>query len=29
MDHSPGFLKIVADAKSRVREISIEQVGFD
>jgi rhodanese-related sulfurtransferase len=25
MDHSPGFLKIVADAKSRVREISIEQ----
>ena len=25
MDHSPGFLKLVADAKSRVREISIEQ----
>ncbi len=25
MDHSPGFLKIVNDAKSRVREISIEQ----
>lgn len=25
MDHSPGFLKIVADAKTRVREISIEQ----
>src|SRR5471032_1220027 len=25
MDHSPGLLKIVADAKSRVREISIEQ----
>jgi rhodanese-related sulfurtransferase len=26
MDHSPGFLKLVADAKTRVREISIEQV---
>ena len=25
MDHSPGFLKLVADAKTRVREISIEQ----
>ena len=25
MEHSPGFLKIVADAKTRVREISIEQ----
>ena len=25
MDHSPGFLKIVNDAKTRVREISIEQ----
>jgi rhodanese-related sulfurtransferase len=25
MDHSPGFLKIVADARTRVREISIEQ----
>jgi rhodanese-related sulfurtransferase len=25
MNHSPGFLKIVADAKTRVREISIEQ----
>lgn len=25
MDHSPGFLRIVNDAKSRVREISIEQ----
>jgi rhodanese-related sulfurtransferase len=25
MDHSPGFLKIVADAKLRVREISIAQ----
>ena len=25
MDHSPGFLKIVNDAKSRVREVSIEQ----
>jgi rhodanese-related sulfurtransferase len=25
MDHSPGFLKIVADAKTRIREISIEQ----
>ena len=25
MEHSPGFLKIVADAKTRVREISIDQ----
>lgn len=25
MDHSPGFLKLVAEAKTRVREISIEQ----
>ena len=25
MDHSPGFLKLVADAKSRVREISVDQ----
>ena len=25
MDHSPGFLKIVADAQTRVREISIDQ----
>jgi rhodanese-related sulfurtransferase len=25
MDHSPGFLKIVTDAKTRVREISIDQ----
>jgi rhodanese-related sulfurtransferase len=25
MDHSPGFLKVVADAKARVHEISIEQ----
>ncbi len=25
MDHSPGFLKLVADAKTRVPEISIEQ----
>jgi rhodanese-related sulfurtransferase len=25
MDHSPGFLKLVDDAKSRVREISIDQ----
>lgn len=26
MKHSPGFLKIVEDAKSRVREISIDEV---
>jgi rhodanese-related sulfurtransferase len=25
MDHSPGFLKLVNDAKARVREITIEQ----
>jgi rhodanese-related sulfurtransferase len=25
MDHSPGFLKLVADAQTRVHEISIEQ----
>jgi len=25
MHHSPGFLKIVVDAKTRVREISIDQ----
>jgi rhodanese-related sulfurtransferase len=25
MDHSPGFLKIVNDAKPRVREIPVEQ----
>lgn len=25
MEHSPGFLKIVAEAKTNVREISIEQ----
>ncbi|MBI3877677.1 MAG: sulfurtransferase [Verrucomicrobia bacterium] len=25
MDHSPGFLKLVNDAKSRVREVTIEQ----
>lgn len=25
MDHSPGFLKLVNDAKTRVKEISIEQ----
>ncbi len=25
MDHSPGFLKVVEDAQSRVREITIEQ----
>ncbi|HEU6447442.1 MAG TPA: rhodanese-like domain-containing protein [Verrucomicrobiae bacterium] len=25
MDHSPAFLKLVADAKTRVKEISIEQ----
>jgi rhodanese-related sulfurtransferase len=25
MDHSPGFLKIVNDAKARVREVSLEQ----
>lgn len=25
MDHSPGFLKIVTDAKTRVKEITVEQ----
>ncbi len=25
MNHSPGFLKLVTDAKTRVREISIDQ----
>src|SRR5258708_37834881 len=25
MNHSPGFLKLVADAKTRVREISVDQ----
>jgi rhodanese-related sulfurtransferase len=25
MDHSPGFLKIVDDAKSRVREVSVAE----
>jgi rhodanese-related sulfurtransferase len=25
MDHSPGFLKLAEDAKSRVREITVEQ----
>ena len=25
MDHSPGFLKIVNDAKTRVHEITVEQ----
>jgi rhodanese-related sulfurtransferase len=25
MDHSPGFLKIVAEARPRVREISVDQ----
>jgi rhodanese-related sulfurtransferase len=25
MDHSPGFLKIVAEAKTRVREITVDQ----
>jgi rhodanese-related sulfurtransferase len=27
MDHSPGFLKLVDDAKSRVREVSVEEAG--
>ena len=26
MDHSEGFLKIVNDAKTRIRELSVEQV---
>ena len=25
MNHSPGFLKLVADAQTRVREISVDQ----
>jgi rhodanese-related sulfurtransferase len=25
MDHAPGFLKLVNDAKTRVREITVEQ----
>ncbi len=25
MQHSPGFLKLVEDAKSRVREVSVEE----
>src|ERR1700678_4412601 len=25
MNHSPGFLKLTADAKTRVREVSLEQ----
>lgn len=25
MDHSPGFLKLVAEAKTRVREITLDQ----
>ena len=25
MDHSPGFLKIVSEAKTRVKEVSIDQ----
>ena len=25
MEHSPGFLKLVADAQTRVREISVDQ----
>jgi len=25
MDHSPGFLKLVEDTKSRVRELSVEE----
>ena len=25
MDHAPGFLKLVNDAKSRIKEISIDQ----
>jgi len=25
MDHSPGFLKLVEDAKTRVREISVDE----
>lgn len=26
MDHSPGFLKIVNDARSRIREVTIDQL---
>lgn len=26
MDHSPGFLRLVADARTRVRELSIDEV---
>ena len=26
MDHSPGFLKLAEDARSRVREVSIDEV---
>jgi rhodanese-related sulfurtransferase len=25
MDHSPGFLKLASDAKTRIREVTIEQ----
>ena len=25
MDHSPGFLKLIAEARTRVREISLDQ----
>jgi len=25
MDHSPGFLKVVNDAKTRIRELSLEE----
>ncbi len=26
MDHSPGFLRLVDDAKTRVREVTVEEV---
>jgi rhodanese-related sulfurtransferase len=26
MQHSPGFLKVVDDAKTRIREVTVEQV---
>jgi len=26
MDHSPGFLRLVDDAKSRVREVTVDEV---
>ena len=26
MDHSPGFLKLAEDARSRVREVSVDEV---